>query len=211
MKALQRISFFVIGEPKAASRPRARSMPLKDRYGNPVRNAAGQQIWTARAYQEKPENWVSAIRCTAIKFVPKQQITGPCRVDITWVFARPLAHFGTGKNEGKLKSTAPHWHIQKPDRDNADKTILDTLTELEFWRDDTVACSGLLNRIWAPVGAHNGALITIQELADTPEVTALALQPSDPVPIAQVEFEVFRAAARDRVNRAPESTVAPAL
>jgi Holliday junction resolvase RusA-like endonuclease len=204
---LRRISFFVIGHPKGASRPRARSMPLHDRTGRPVLNGRGEKIWTARAYQEKPESWVSAIRCTAIKYVPSEPIVGPCRVDCTWVFQRPDSHFGTGKNEGKLRANAPHWHIQTPDRDNLDKTLLDTLTELQFWKNDNVACSGLLNRIWAPLGTNSGALITIQELADVVELAELALEHDDAIPIDQIEFEAFKAAARDSKNRADNSTV----
>jgi Holliday junction resolvase RusA-like endonuclease len=83
---------------------------------------------------------------------------GPVRVDWECVFPRPKAHF---TSKGQIKSTAPKWHTQTPDRDNLDKAILDALTSIEMWHDDRQACSGMLIKRWAALGEPSGVQITI--------------------------------------------------
>lgn len=80
------------------------------------------------------------------------------RVDWECVFPRPKAHF---TSKGQIKPTSPSWHIQKPDRDNLDKAILDSLTTIAIWQDDCQVCSGLLTKRWAALGETSGVQITI--------------------------------------------------
>ncbi len=49
--------------------------------------------------------------------------------------SRPKAHFGTGKNAGTLKKSAPLYHIIKPDVDNLVKFYLDVM-EGEIFKND---------------------------------------------------------------------------
>ncbi|MFH1614892.1 MAG: RusA family crossover junction endodeoxyribonuclease [Planctomycetota bacterium] len=87
-------------------------------------------------------------RATIQQYAPKELLTGPLRIDIAWFFARPKSHFGTGKNAGKLKASAhEYWHTKKPDRDNLDKFILDSLTGV-FFKDDSIVCAGELGKFW---------------------------------------------------------------
>jgi len=62
-------------------------------------------------------------------------IMGAVRIKISYFFARPKNHYGTGKNTGILKSSAPKYHTIKPDLDNLDKMVYDCLNNI-VWLDD---------------------------------------------------------------------------
>ena len=57
-------------------------------------------------------------------------------VFVTFYMKRPKNHFGTGKNEGQLKPSAPKHHITKPDIDNLNKFVFDCLNQYT-WKDDS--------------------------------------------------------------------------
>ena len=40
-----------------------------------------------------------------------EPFTGPLKLEVTFFFPRPKGHFGTGKNAGILKATAPLFHF----------------------------------------------------------------------------------------------------
>jgi Holliday junction resolvase RusA-like endonuclease len=108
------------------------------------------------------EGWKGEVALAARPFVPATPITGPVQVDIALRFPRPKSHYRTGKHAGELRPDAPIWHTAKPDRDNAEKAILDCLTRLAMWRDDAQVCCGQVTKLWHSQG---GATITISELA----------------------------------------------
>jgi len=60
---------------------------------------------------------------------------GPVRVHATFYFPRPRNHYGTGRNLGKVKETAPIWVAVRPDLDKLERALLDALTGV-VWRDD---------------------------------------------------------------------------
>lgn len=62
-------------------------------------------------------------------------MAGPVKVFVWFGFPRPKSHYGTGKNTGILKQSAPKNLIKKPDLDNAVKFIFDVLNGL-VWIDD---------------------------------------------------------------------------
>lgn len=86
---------------------------------------------------------------------------GPVTVTSTFIFPRPKAHF---RSNGALKTGAPHYHTAKPDRDNCDKAVLDALTHLQFWPDDSYAAAGTIIKRYANVGEATGVLIQISPL-----------------------------------------------
>ena len=78
---------------------------------------------------------------------PWDPMLGPVLMNATFVFSRPLSHFGTGKNAGILKANAPYWHTSKPDRDNCEKFCMDAMTKT-FWHDDGQVCDGRIQKIY---------------------------------------------------------------
>lgn len=63
-------------------------------------------------------------------------IDGPVEARLSFRFARPASHFGTGKNEGRLKPSAPEYHRVKPDIDKLTRAVLDALSGIVI-RDDS--------------------------------------------------------------------------
>ena len=114
-------TFFVAGTPKPQPRPRAFAFQ-----GH------------ARVYDaHTAEGWKSSIADAARPHCPSEATRGPVTVNMEFRFARPKHHFGMGRNEGVLKSSAPEQHLGRPDLDNLAKAVLDAMTELGFWRDDS--------------------------------------------------------------------------
>jgi Holliday junction resolvase RusA-like endonuclease len=60
---------------------------------------------------------------------------GPLSVDVGFYVGRPKAHYGTGKNEGVLKPSAPKHCLNVKDVDNYLKFAFDCLNEVA-WKDD---------------------------------------------------------------------------
>lgn len=64
---------------------------------------------------------------------------GAVEVDLQFVMPRPDGHWGTGRNAGKLKASAPHWHAVTPDLDKLERATLDGMTSVCFHDDKQVA------------------------------------------------------------------------
>jgi Holliday junction resolvase RusA-like endonuclease len=137
-------SFFVTGHPKSQPRARARQ------FGKGVYNP------------DTADGWKACIRADW-KALQQPAWEGPLKVSLTFYFARPAAHYGTGKNALNLKPTAPLWHTKKPDRDNLDKAVMDALTNAGAWADDCQVCAGSIRKVWGPLP---GVRISISEAPD---------------------------------------------
>ena len=73
---------------------------------------------------------------------------GPVYLTLLFLFARPKTHFGTGRNAGKLKESAPVYHTKRPDLDNLVKFAEDCLTGIA-WKDDCQVASTLSQKRYA--------------------------------------------------------------
>ena len=116
----------------------------------------------------KIKAWSTAVReqaleaCGADRTAPVFICTA-LLVEIVFCMARPMGHWGKGKNAGKLVPTAPRYPATKPDIDKLVRTTLDAMTGLVF--DDDSRISRLVaTKEWARPG-HEGAVITVAERA----------------------------------------------
>jgi hypothetical protein len=57
-------------------------------------------------------------------------------------FARPISHYGTGKNAGIVKASAPQFHVQAPDESKLARCVEDCMTET-VWTDDKLVVARL--------------------------------------------------------------------
>jgi len=80
-----------------------------------------------------------------------RMIEGAFSADLCFYFNRPKAHFGTGKNSNVIKPSAPRRHLQKPDVDNLAKAVLDVLTQIKFWKDDSQIRRLTIEKAWADI------------------------------------------------------------
>lgn len=117
------------------------------------------------------EEWKGLVAVAAKRHAPAEAILGPVLVNITLIFPRPNAHFRANNPAKGLRADAPSWHINRPDRDNSEKAILDCLTQLGgFWRDDCQVCAGEVRKVYGDVP---GAIIEIESLEPIgPKATA---------------------------------------
>lgn len=119
MKGRWDIEFEVLGDPKALKRHRT------FRKGNFM-----------GAYDPSKGDKADFL-AKAMIYVPKIPIDGPIFLFLKFYFSRPKSHFRTGKKSHELKDNAPLYHTVRPDIDNLQKFILDSLNKV-FWKDDTL-------------------------------------------------------------------------
>lgn len=148
------IEFTVIGEPKA--QPRVRATARQGKTGKAfasVYTPDTNKAWKANVRREVKE-----------AFRGRPPIVGPVKVTIDAFFERPSWLKFPG-----CPTTAIAM-IDKPDRDNLDKAILDVMTECGVWDDDCQVCQGPVRKWWVPIGSQAGARIKVEEVFIDPRV-----------------------------------------
>ncbi|WP_368652385.1 RusA family crossover junction endodeoxyribonuclease [Ornithinibacillus sp. 4-3] len=83
------------------------------------------------------------------KHVPDKPIDGSLRLFVKWLFKRSGKHLN-----GSYKTT-------KPDLDNSNKLLQDCMTDLGFWKDDSLIVSLITEKFWADTP---GIYIKIEEV-----------------------------------------------
>lgn len=144
------IEFFAHGTPKA--QPRVRAYRRGNRAG--VYDPGTAEEWKFRIREAARQAWDGT------------PLSGPIEANLTFWFPRPKGHWRTGKNSNQLRDDSPRaLHAQKPDRDNLEKAVLDALSGLGIWADDSQVCCGHVRKLWA-ILEQAGCQVTIRELAD---------------------------------------------
>jgi crossover junction endodeoxyribonuclease RusA len=128
-------------------------------HGIPVPQGSKNQ-WGGEANRNlKP--WratVAAAAAEALAGAPP--FAGPVQVRVHFVFPRPAAHYGTGRNAGTLKPSAPHWRASSPDLDKLQRAIGDALAGT-LLRDDRQVVSW---QTWKLYGEPARADILVLEM-----------------------------------------------
>lgn len=117
-----KISFHVIGEPKAQPRVKA------------FRRGSHAGVYTP----ETAEGWKHLIRLQCAANAPERPLSGPIWVGLDFYLKRPKAHLD---KHGVPKPKSPIWHQKKPDLDNLIKAVTDAITDTQtIWFDDSQIC-----------------------------------------------------------------------
>lgn len=146
------IKFFVAGLPQ--SRGSKRAFPFKRKNG---------QLGVAVSDDNpKSKDWMACISQAACEAVATAPLEGPIGLRITFTMPRPKAHFGTGKNSGVLKATAPKYHTSKPDRGKLARAVEDALTQIAYC-DDSQVCAGPIEKVY---GERPGVEIELTPMSD---------------------------------------------
>lgn len=81
--------------------------------------------------------WRGDVVAAAIRALDgRPAMLAPVAVWLTFQLPRPRNHYGTGRNVGRLKESAPRFPSTTPDLDKLVRAILDGLTVAGCWRDD---------------------------------------------------------------------------
>jgi len=63
-------------------------------------------------------------------------LDGPLELHVVFYVPRPKGHYGTGRNAGTVKASAPAWPTVKPDLTKLVRAVEDAMTGI-VWRDDS--------------------------------------------------------------------------
>jgi Holliday junction resolvase RusA-like endonuclease len=155
------IHFTVHGTPRPAGSKQ--SFPVINRAtGDPVRAKATGRIIT-RTKHDNPatKDWMDKVANIAREHYDGTLLEGPLRLALLFKRTRPRSHYGTGRNAGKLKASAPEYPTTRPDTVKLTRAIEDALTKV-IWRDDSqVVDHHLLKRY----GDSDCVEVTIEALA----------------------------------------------
>ena len=111
------------------------------------------------------DDWKRSIRFTLNQF-KNMNLEGSFSVSLHFYFQRPKSHFGSGvKTKNILKDSSPKKHKAKPDLDNLAKSVLDCLTNMSFWIDDSQVTELKIRKDWNDVCAE-GMHIEIKPLVE---------------------------------------------
>jgi len=136
------ISFWCLGVPKA--QPRAKAFSRGGRAG---------------VYDPGTANdWKTVVRNAALKVWDQKTIDEPVSVALHFSLPRPQSHY---KKNGLLKPDAERWVTKKPDLDNLEKAVLDALTDIGLWRDDSLVVYVTKSKVYAAGPESQGCTVTI--------------------------------------------------
>jgi hypothetical protein len=130
------ITFFVAGEPKGQPRPRAYVRGSHAGVYNP----------------DTADGWKRAIALQAAQHAPRTQIDGPITVQLTFRMPRPKR---LRRAEDQIA------HVARPDIDNLVKAVLDVLTGLGFWGDDSQVSMLIAAKVYALPDGDPGVSIHV--------------------------------------------------
>ncbi len=126
------------------------------------RTPKGRMIVTPASKYQKP--WQEAVKWSFLEseYAKMKPWIGPLDVKIDFCFVRPNNHFGTGKNAGLLKSSAPSYPAKRPDVDKLARSTLDGLTGLVMIDDSQIVVL-TVRKIYSD---HSGADIIIKKAGE---------------------------------------------
>lgn len=91
--------------------------------------------------------WKQEVAHAAKQAYSGDLLAGPLWLTVAFTLPRPKYHYGTGKNAGKLKPSAPRFHDKKPDATKLLRGIEDALTGI-VWRDDAQVCAQVVTKMY---------------------------------------------------------------
>ncbi len=109
---------------------------------------------------ERTKRWQEAIGLAARAAGARPGI-GPVRVELAIALERPASHFGTGRNAGQLKPSAPTWPTTVPDVDKVTRAVLDGLTFVA-WLDDSQVVELDVSKVYAASPAAVGVSVAVE-------------------------------------------------
>lgn len=156
------VSFAVLGSPAPKGSSRA--------FFNRKTQRAQLAPSGSAVNERKLKSWSAAVRDAALWVIgggaaiaAPRFVMQPLQVQLTFYMQRPSAHWGSGKNAGEVKASAPSWPMTKPDFDKLTRTTLDAMTGLVY-DDDARIAQSVIVKAWASPG-REGAFIVVGALA----------------------------------------------
>jgi Holliday junction resolvase RusA-like endonuclease len=142
------LRFVAFGRPQGKGSKRALPIRGKARHGQHI-------VLVDSNRNAKP--WAALVSAAAGRAVfeasrgaTPRLIQGPVMVELDFHFARPKAHFGTGRNSSRLRLSAPSHMVTVPDIDKLTRCALDALTGVIYADDSQVSELSVRKRFGEP-------------------------------------------------------------
>ncbi|NUT31495.1 MAG: RusA family crossover junction endodeoxyribonuclease [Hamadaea sp.] len=118
---------------------------------------------------KKVKPWRADVRAAAEGLCLSTPLDEPLLLDMVFTFMRPKGHYGSGRNAGVVRASAPSRPHGKPDLSKLARSTEDALTSAGVYRDDArIVEYGRLAKVWAGEDPdaldRPGALIRIYRL-----------------------------------------------
>jgi len=110
--------------------------------------------------------WREAVKAAILAATGHKPTTldGAVQVDVTFILPRPKGHYGTGRNAGRVRDSAPSDPVGKPDLDKLLRSTLDALTDVGAIRDDSQVVRIEAAKVYAWPEEPPGATIHVWRL-----------------------------------------------
>lgn len=131
------IRFTAIGKPQPAGSKR----------GFPIRRKNGSIGVAMSDDNPKAKGWQSIVADAAREAYQGELLRGPLVVRMHFYLVRPKGHFGTGRNAGTVKESAPPYPAKKPDVLKLARGTEDALSGVVF-ADDAQIVVEMLHKSW---------------------------------------------------------------
>lgn len=139
-------------------------------YGTPAPQGSKRIIGHGRMVESsrRVAPWREDVKQAALGVV-EAPIDRPVKVDIAFRLRRPAGHFGTGRNAGIVKASAPAHPTSRQvgDIDKLARSTLDALVTAGVIADDSLVADLRATKKWVAGKQLAGATITIVELPRT--------------------------------------------
>lgn len=125
------------------------------------RPAGSKRAYNGHVVHDNPriEMWMQEVRSAAAKeYGSAPLIEDPVELSAVFYFARPKCHYGSGRNAGVLKSSAPAEMTNTPDLCKLIRAVEDALTKT-VWKDDSqISQYGKMRKQWSEDGREKVCL-----------------------------------------------------
>ena len=133
-----------------------------------VYNPKAKRVWVKDQNSEDLGNWRNRIASEVRSFMKNHNIDGlpkpePVKLALRFSFMRPKGHFGTGKNTGNLKPSAPSYFTKAPDLAKLARAVEDAMTGIVY-QDDSQICREELSKHYTEDFTLEGVEITVFKL-----------------------------------------------
>lgn len=137
-------------------------------YGTPASQGSKRWLPNGRMIEadKKVKPWRQAVYAAVTHNLGTEvpRLEGPISVRAVFMFERPKAHYRTGKNSGLLRDGAPIYVTRTPDVDKCLRALLDPLTEMGLWHDDSQVVIAHASKVYCTGDDRPGAIVTITDV-----------------------------------------------
>lgn len=148
-----RLEFFIPGMARSAGSKSA------------FKNANTGKIIVTHA-NPKTKEWMNSVKWFAMKETNRMvPVTEAVRLSLAFVKPRPKNHYGSGRNEGVLKSSAPQHATTVPDLTKLTRAVEDALTGI-VWRDDSQVVQQVTEKRYCRGEEKPGVYVTIETMEE---------------------------------------------